>query len=73
MKPRKNSGASHNVLSLVFERVQDSARMMCGLPKYDVYVQHLKRAHPNQPIPSYKQFFCERVDARYGPGTARCC
>ena len=67
------SESSRNVLSLLFSRVQESARLMCGLPDYDVYVRHLRNAHPGQAVPSYEAFFRERQNARYGRNAARCC
>jgi len=73
MKQLKKLEASRSVLSLMFTRVQQSARLMCGLPDYDVYVAHVKSRHPGQEIPSYEKFFRDRVDARYSPGMARCC
>jgi len=65
--------ASHNVISMLFNRVQQSARLMCGLPDYDAYVAHLRTVHPGKDVPSYERFFRERQDARYGRGMARCC
>jgi uncharacterized short protein YbdD (DUF466 family) len=65
--------ASRNVIALMFERVQQSARLMCGLPDYDVYVEHIKTRHPGQTIPSYEAFFRERMEARYGRSATRCC
>ena len=51
-----------------------AARLMCGIPDYDGYVAHLRRHHPERPVPSYAEFFRERQDARYGrSGNARCC
>lgn len=48
-------------------------RLMCGVPDYDGYVAHLRRLHPERPIPSYEEFFAERQRARYGRGRTRCC
>ena len=51
-----------------------AARLMCGIPDYDGYVAHLRRHHPERPVPSYAEFFRERQDARYGrSGNGRCC
>ena len=51
-----------------------TARLMCGIPDYDGYVAHLRRHHPERPVPSYAEFFRERQDARYGrSGNGRCC
>jgi uncharacterized short protein YbdD (DUF466 family) len=65
--------ASRSVLSLLLGRVQQTARLMCGLPDYDAYVEHLSTRHPGQPVPSYEMFFRGRQEARYGRGMARCC
>ncbi|MSO72676.1 MAG: YbdD/YjiX family protein [Rhodospirillaceae bacterium] len=58
---------------MLFNRVQQSARLMCGLPDYDIYVRHLRNVHPGQTVPSYEMFFRDRQEARYGRGMARCC
>lgn len=50
-----------------------TARLCCGVPDYDVYVQHLKRYHPERQIPSYEEFFRERQSARYKGTGGRCC
>jgi len=46
---------------------------MCGLPDYDTYVAHMTSRHPDFKIPSYAQFFRDRVDTRYRPGMAKGC
>jgi uncharacterized short protein YbdD (DUF466 family) len=66
------SETSRTVITLL-SRVQQSARLMCGLPDYDAYVAHLRTRHPGQDIPSYEAFFRERQDARYGRNAQRCC
>ncbi len=73
MNALKKLEASRSVLTTMLDRVQQSARLMCGMPDYDVYVEHVKNRHPGQAIPSYEQFFRERLDARYGRGMSRCC
>lgn len=50
-----------------------SLRLMVGVPDYDAYVAHLRRAHPGREPMSYEAFFRERQQARYGGGTGRCC
>lgn len=53
-----------------------AARMLIGIPDYDTYVQHMSDNHPDKPVMSYKEFFRERQDARYGgsgKGGFRCC
>jgi uncharacterized short protein YbdD (DUF466 family) len=53
-----------------------TARLMCGIPDYDTYVEHRRTMHPGEPVMSYKEFFRERQDARYSIGNGRfkgCC
>jgi uncharacterized short protein YbdD (DUF466 family) len=57
-------------------RTKQIARLMVGIPDYDVYVEHRRKAHPEEPIMTYEQFFIERRDARYAVGKGRfrgCC
>nr|WP_177218335.1 YbdD/YjiX family protein [Caulobacter sp. UNC279MFTsu5.1] len=54
----------------------DSARLMVGVPNYDVYVAHVAMTHPGQAPMSYEAFFRDRQQARYGGGGKggfRCC
>ena len=52
-----------------------SLRLMVGLPDYDTYVSHRKTTHPGEPVMSYREFFRERQEARYGGAGKRggCC
>ena len=42
-----------------------SARLMVGVPDYEVYIAHRRAHHPTEPIMSYAEFFRERQRARY--------
>ena len=48
-------------------------RRVAGMPDYAVYVGHLRRCHPERPIPTEREYFAEYVAARYGDGPTRCC
>lgn len=50
-------------------------RLMVGVPEYETYVAHMKDTHPDQPVMSYREFFRERQEARYGGNgkVTRCC
>ena len=48
-------------------------RRVAGMPDYGAYVAHLRRCHPDQPVPSEREFFAAYVSARYGDGPTRCC
>lgn len=56
--------------------IAKTARLMVGVPDYDAYVAHRRRAHPDEPVMSYEDFFRERQASRYGEGggkISRCC
>lgn len=53
--------------------LRTTARLACGVPDYEGYVAHLRRLHPERPVPSFEEFFAERQAARYGTGRSRCC
>ena len=50
-----------------------SLRLMVGMPDYDAYLSHMERTHPEQAPMSYEAFFQERLEARYGSRTGKCC
>ncbi len=53
-----------------------TARLMVGMPDYQTYVAHRRKAHPDEPVMSYQDFFRERQASRYGEGSGkinRCC
>jgi uncharacterized short protein YbdD (DUF466 family) len=51
-----------------------AARLMVGVPDYDTYVQHMRTTHPEQTPMTYKEFYNNRVEARYGgKGVIKCC
>lgn len=50
-----------------------AARLAVGVPDYRSYVAHRQRCHPGEPVMTYEEFFRQRVEARYGQGSSRCC
>jgi uncharacterized short protein YbdD (DUF466 family) len=50
-----------------------TARLIVGVPDYDVYLAHMRRLHPDKTPMSRDEFFGERMQARYGRGASRCC
>ena len=53
-----------------------TARLMVGLPDYDLYVLHRRMHHPDEPIMTRAEFFRERQESRYGGSggkISRCC
>ncbi|HWM27863.1 MAG TPA: YbdD/YjiX family protein [Woeseiaceae bacterium] len=61
------------MMRTLWRRLVQTARLCCGVPDYDNYVRHLKRKHPDRPIPDYASFFRERQNARYRGSGGRCC
>jgi uncharacterized short protein YbdD (DUF466 family) len=64
--------ASSRLKTLV-SRIRETGRLMVGIPDYDRYVEHVSTNHTEQPIMSYREFFDNRQQARYGMGMRRCC
>ncbi|HQV89187.1 MAG: YbdD/YjiX family protein [Nitrosomonas sp.] len=62
-------------ISQTLSQLSQSMRLMVGMPEYSTYVEHMKTAHPDQPVMSYEEFFRERQEARYGSKGRlnRCC
>ena len=54
-------------------RLLELIRRVAGMPNYAGYVDHLRRCHPDRPIPSEREFFADYLAARYGDGPTRCC
>ena len=54
-------------------RLGSVIRQVCGMPDYDAHVAHLRRHHPERPVPSRREFFDGFVRSRYGDGPTRCC
>ena len=50
-----------------------SLKHLLGMPDYQRFVEHLRRCHPERPVPSEREFFEQYVTDRYGTGTTRCC
>lgn len=48
-------------------------RRIAGMPDYCAHVQHLRRCHPESPIPSEREFFEDYLQRRYQNGPTRCC
>ncbi len=63
-------------LKTLAEGFRRTALLMVGVPDYQAYVEHRKRAHPSEPVMSYEEFFRERQQSRYGGNSGkinRCC
>lgn len=61
-------------LSKVKRYLVQGARLMIGVPDYEIYVAHMRNNHPDQHCMTYQEFFRERQEARYnGKGGGKCC
>jgi uncharacterized short protein YbdD (DUF466 family) len=43
------------------------------MPDYAAHVEHLRRCHPERPVPTEREFYEAFVRARYADGPTRCC
>ncbi|MGG5252310.1 YbdD/YjiX family protein [Neobacillus sp. SM06] len=50
--------------------------LLVGVPSYEKYVEHMQSHHPNEPVKTRREFFCEAQEARYNGKdgkVSRCC
>jgi uncharacterized short protein YbdD (DUF466 family) len=57
----------------VWRTVVRAARLAVGVPDYDAYVAHMRSCHPERAPMDLGSFHRERMLARYGRCTTRCC
>ena len=60
-------------LSGLCRKLAQTARLACGVPDYDNYLRHMREQHPQTSPMTHEQFFANRLQARYRPGSSRCC
>ena len=63
-------------IKTIAKGLQQTARLMVGVPDYEAYIEHRRRLHPGEPVMTYEEFFRERQASRYGGGNgkiSRCC
>ena len=53
--------------------VLTTIKRIAGMPDYEAYLDHVRRRHPERPLPSRREFYDEFVRARYSDGPTRCC
>ncbi|WP_407411994.1 YbdD/YjiX family protein [Acinetobacter sp.] len=62
-------------IATLWQRLQQSFRLMVGVPDYDNYVKHMQQHHPDLTPMDAKTFYSYCVDARYpsaGGGMKKC-
>ncbi|MBE9401425.1 YbdD/YjiX family protein [Acinetobacter albensis] len=52
-------------IQLIWQRLQQSFRLMVGVPDYETYLQHMARHHADLAPMDEKTFYRYCVDARY--------
>jgi uncharacterized short protein YbdD (DUF466 family) len=57
----------------MLQRIVSTIRAVAGMPDYEAYVAHLRRCHPERPVPTERRFYDEFIKRRYGDGPTRCC
>jgi uncharacterized short protein YbdD (DUF466 family) len=57
----------------MLDSLLSARRRIAGMPDYAAYVEHLRHCHPEQPVPSARQFFEDFLRTRYENGPTRCC
>jgi uncharacterized short protein YbdD (DUF466 family) len=55
------------------EGVLQVVRRIAGMPDYAAHLEHLRRCHPERPVPSAREFYDSYIRVRYGDGPTRCC
>jgi uncharacterized short protein YbdD (DUF466 family) len=43
------------------------------MPDYAAFVEHRRRHHPQDPMPTEREYYAQYVTARYGDSPTRCC
>ena len=53
--------------------ILSAVRRIAGMPDYELHIEHLRRSHPERPIPSRREFYEDYLKRRYQDGPTRCC
>jgi len=59
----------------MIEKAAQTARLMVGVPDYEVYAAHRRAEHPGEPVMSRGEFLRACSEKRFGTGggISRCC
>ena len=69
------SPSNWSKIAVLWKRLQQSFRLMVGVPDYQNYVEHMAKHHPDLTPMDEKTFYRHCVDARYpsaGGGIKKC-
>jgi uncharacterized short protein YbdD (DUF466 family) len=65
--PREQSlSAPWTAMRRGLQLTSQTLKLMIGVGDYDVYVKHMQDHHPDAKLMDYKEWYRNRVDARYG-------
>ena len=67
------AGSARGANRTVFSQLFATLRKVAGMPDYEAYLEHLRRSHPDCPVPTEREFYAEFVRSRYEDGPTRCC
>ena len=73
MRGRGNVGNVGNVGKKSFLTFPSFLRRIAGMPDYELHLRHLRQCHPEQRVPSEREYFEEYLRTRYQAGPTRCC
>lgn len=68
---RRKGAKAHRRSAL--EQALGVLRRVAGMPDYAAHLEHLRRCHPERPVPTEREFFEQYLQGRYGDGPTRCC
>jgi len=57
----------------LWTRIAATLRNLARMPDYERHIEHLRRCHPDRPIPSERRYYEEFLKARYHDRPTRCC
>lgn len=52
-------------IATLWQRLQQSFRLMVGVPDYQTYLEHMRQHHPDLEAMDVKTFYRHCVDSRY--------
>ena len=71
MRARREAGEPGS--EAVLARLATMVRQISGMPDYAVYIEHVRRCHPDTPVMTEGEYYAEYVNGRYADGSSRCC
>jgi len=65
---RRGSGVASSIA-----QIAAFLRTLAGMPDYAAHLEHLRHSHPDQLVPTEREFYEEFIRRRYDDGPTRCC